>query len=139
MTYAIQQWAYVFEQVARFPPGQRVEYLRSMLCHPLEAGAQVSVGWPVGQTADYRFPPDSSCRGLHVHEYATMWVVHLDQVHPECDMGEHLRRDAPAAWCVGGAVLGAALGAAMSKQEGGALAGAGLGLLAAALFLPRTR
>ncbi len=25
------------------------------------------------------------------------WEAHLDQVHPECDLLGHLRRDAPAA------------------------------------------
>ena len=137
MTFAIRQWASVYEYVARFPSGQRVEYPRASIAHPREAGAVVSAGWPVGQSADYRFPPDSWCRGLHVQEYPGKWVVHLDRVHPACDLGEHARLDAPAAWCIGGAVLGAAFGAAMSKKGEGALAGAGLGLLAAALLLPR--
>ena len=139
MTDAIDQWTNVFDFVSRLPAGQRIEYPKEHLVHPREAGAEISAGWPVGQSADYRFPPDSLCRGLHVHEFPNRWVVHLDQVHPHCNLGEHARQDAPEAWLLGGAVLGAALGGAMSKKGGGALAGAGLGLLAAALLLPRDR
>jgi hypothetical protein len=32
-----------------------------------------------------------------VQAFADRWEVHLDQVHPECDLLGHLRRDAPAA------------------------------------------
>jgi hypothetical protein len=135
MIEAVEQWAWVYRFVAAQGDGVRVEYPRRSLPHPREAGAEVSVGWPAGQIADYRFPPDSDCQGLHVHEFADRWIVHIDQVHPECDLGEHIRRDAPAVAYLGGAMAGAALGAAVSKKSGGALVGAGLGLLVAALLI----
>jgi len=131
-----QQWLVVLHHLRREPAGESLAFDKDSIGHPREAGGRISVGWPVGQVADYRFPPDSACRGLHVHEHADRWVAHLDRVHPDCDAGEHLRRDAPGALLSGGAVLGAVLGAAMTKKGGGALAGAGLGLLAAALLIP---
>lgn len=130
-----QQWLAVLDYLRDAPAGESLAFDKATIAHPREAGAHVSVGWPTGQLADYRFPPDSACRGLHVHEHPDRWVAHLDRVHPDCDVGEHLRRDAHGALLCGGAVLGAVLGGTMTKKGSGALAGAGLGLLAAALLI----
>jgi len=124
-------WAGVAQQLEGLAEGARLAFAKPALPHPREAGALVSVGLPVGQVADFRFAPDSACRGMHVQEYQDRWVVHMDQVHPWCDVLEHLRRDAPNAWCASGAVLGAAVGAALGRSSGAALAGAGIGLLIA--------
>lgn len=71
---------------------------------------------------------------MHVHELADYWHVHLDRVHPACSLVDHARQDAPQSLFIGGAVLGGILGAAMSNKRGGAVAGAGLGLVVAALL-----
>jgi hypothetical protein len=128
---SILMWAQVAHRLRASAPGTRIAYAKRVLPHPRQAGAHVSVGLPVGQHSDYRFSPDGNCRGLHVHEYADRWVVHLDQVHPDCDVVEHLRRDAPGTWCLAGAAIGAAAGAALGKNGGAVLAGAGIGLLLA--------
>ena len=124
-------WAQVARRLVASAPGVSLAYAKSVLPHPRQAGAQVSVGLPAGQVADYRFAPDSGCRGVHVLDYSDRWIVHLDQVHPDCDVVEHLRRDAPGIWHLGGTVLGAAAGAALGKNSGAVLAGAGIGLLLA--------
>ena len=124
-------WAQVARRLVASAPGVSLAYAKSVLPHPRQAGARVSVGLPAGQVADYRFAPDGDCRGMHVHEYPDRWVVHLDQVHPECDVVEHLRLDAPGTWCLSGAILGAAAGAALGKNSGAVLVGAGIGLLLA--------
>lgn len=128
---SILMWNRVAQRLLASAPGTRLVYAKHVLPHPRQAGALVSVGLPAGQAADYRFAPDGNCRGVHVLEYPDRWVVHLDQVHPECHVVEHVRRDAPGAWCLGGAALGAAAGAALGKETGAALAGAGIGLLLA--------
>jgi hypothetical protein len=124
-------WAQVARRLLASASGTRLAYAKHILPHPRQAGARVSVGLPAGQVADYRFAPDSDCQGVHVLEYPDRWVVHLDQIHPDCDVLEHLRRDAPGTWCLGGTVLGAAAGAALGKNAGSVLAGAGIGLLLA--------
>ncbi len=135
---SFRAWTTVYDEVSAHEPGTRVRYPKSWLPHPREAGAHVSVGIPVGQQGDYRFAPDASCRGLHVQDFGDDWIVHLDRVHPACDVVEHVRRDAPKAWVAGGAGVGAALGLAVSggKKEGLFL-GAALGLLTAALTVPK--
>ncbi len=128
---AKRRWALAARHVRGFSPGTYVRFPKHALPNPREAGARVSVGLPVGQLADYRFPPDRGCTGIHVHEHHDHWAVHLDRVHPDCDVIEHVRRDAPDMWCLSGAVLGAMACASLSKHPSAALVGAGVGLLLA--------
>lgn len=132
-THAKFMWASIRNQMALVPAGTFIRYPKTSLPHPREAGAVPSFGLPVGQSADFRFPPDEACRGVHVHEYPDAWVVHVDRVHPACDAAEHVRVDAPQAWAVGGAALGGLLGAALSKKPEGFVVGTALGLLLGAL------
>ena len=124
-------WTQVARRLVASAPGTRFAYAKHTLPHPRQAGAHVSIGLPAGQVGDYRFEPDGNCRGMHVLEYPDRWVAYLDQVHPDCNVVEHLRRDAPGTWCLGGAVLGAAAAATLGKNGGAVLAGAGIGLLLA--------
>lgn len=119
--------------------GVRLRYPKASLPHPREAGARPSIGLPVGQTADYRFPPDHECRGLHVQEFSDHWLVHLDRVHPACDLMEHLRQDAPIAWTSTGAFLGGLVGLLIGRTKDAFLAGAGVGALVAANALEKAR
>jgi hypothetical protein len=134
---ALQVWSRIGQLVSSKPARTRVRLPKAAVPHPREAGATISVGWPVledgrVQSADFRFPPDGTCRGLHVQEYAGCWIVHVDQVHPSCDFVGHVREDHPLGWHLGGATLGAAFGAAVGRSGGAALLGAGLGILIAA-------
>lgn len=117
-------------------PGVVFEFSKFGLPHPADAGAVASVGWPVGQSADYRFAASAVCSGVHVQDFGQVWRVHRDAVHPDCGVIEHVRQDAAPAWLLGGACAGAALGAVASKNAGAAVAGAFLGALLAAALLP---
>lgn len=113
-------------------PGRSLIVDRSVVPHPHDAGAYPSVGWPVGQDEDYRFPPEHGCRGVHVQAFGREWVIHVDRVHPTCDPIEHLRQDAPAAWLVGAGALGAIFGVALGRTFAATLAGVAVGVLAGA-------
>ncbi len=62
---------------------------------PADAGATKSLGLPVGQYSDWRFPPRPDGAGLHVHEFPDRYEAHLDQVHPQASTVRHLMRDTP--------------------------------------------
>ncbi len=90
-------WNDVHDELARRPPRTVFPLARGALPDPRALGARESIGLPRGQRGDLRFPPDAACRGLHVQAFPDRWEAHLDQVHPECDLLGHLRRDAPTA------------------------------------------
>ena len=90
-------WDDVHDELARRSPRTVLTLARGALPDPRTLGARESIGLPRGQGADLRFPSDATCRGLHVHAFPDRWEAHLDQVHPECDLLGHLRRDAPTA------------------------------------------
>lgn len=112
-----------------------VEIDKTLIVHPGVVGAVRSHGWPRGQLADWRFPPDSDCRGLHVHEFELVYRAHVDEVHPECSLVEHIRRDVAPLWLVTGTTAGAIVGA-LANRPG---TGAALGLTLAMISLPRSR
>ena len=126
-------WESIRFQLQHYPVGARLSFPKDALPNPRQAGARVSVGLPVGQIADFRFDPDSSCASMHVQEYSDRWIAHIDTTHPDCGIIEHIRKDAPGAWCFGGAALGAAIGAALSRRGDAILAGASIGFLIALL------
>lgn len=127
-------WSSVRRQILAMPIGTVAQYAKAVAPHPRDAGARLSLGWPAGQLADYRFDPEHDCSGMHVHEFATHWAVHIDRVHPSCSLIEHARQDKPESLYWGGAVLGGLVGAALGGKRDSALAGAALGLLAAAVI-----
>ena len=126
-------WCVVRSQLELLPAGTVRRYRKALISHPRDAGAVLSLGWPVGQLADYRFAPEPDCRGMHVQDVGDHWAARLDRVHPDCNLLEHARQDAPQALFVGGALLGGLVAAAISSKREATLAGAGLGLLLAAI------
>lgn len=131
---AIRFWHGVRSELLQLPIGTVAHYTKAGAPHPRDAGARLSMGWPVGQITDYRFDPEHDCSGMHVHELVTHWAVHIDRVHPACDLIEHVRRDKPDSLYWGGAVVGGLVGAALGGKRDSALAGAAFGLLAAAVI-----
>lgn len=101
--------------------------------HPRDAGAVSAVGMPRGQSEDWRFPPDDLCRGVHVQRFGTLWLVHVDKVHPDCSLIGHARMDAPALYVGAGAGIGLLAGLAL----GNATAGVIIGSVLAGATLPR--
>jgi hypothetical protein len=106
---------------------------KGALPDPATAGANRSLGLPVGQTSDWRFPPDAACQGLHVQDFGDCWHVHLDIVHPTCDLLGHLRADAPRFGAYATLTGLGALAGGVYKGGKGAILGATAGILTALL------
>ena len=137
-SFAISQWRDVVGQVEFEPAGRRFVVEKFLIAHPRDAGAYLSVGWPAGQDEDYRFPPEHDCRGVHVQSVGPHWIFHVDRVHPECSLWEHLRRDVPVGGQIAGAgALGAMVGAALGRTAASTVAGTLLGLALGALLAGR--
>ena len=93
------------------------------IAHPRSSGAKKSVGLPKGQSSDWRFPPEFDCAGMHAREYIDRWDVHVDSVHPECSIADHIRTDAPAVWLAGGTAIGLGVGFLFGHPVIGSIAG----------------
>ena len=134
-TFATLQWRDLVGQAGIDAPGHRFAIEKALIAHPRDAGAYLSVGWPTGQDEDYRFPPEHECRGVHVQGIGSHWVFHVDRVHPECGLFEHVRRDVPVGAQIAGAgALGAMVGAALGRSAASAVAGTLIGLALGALL-----
>lgn len=103
------------------------------LPHPLDSGGERSVGWPVGQHADYRFAATREHPGVHVQDFGHVWRAQRDRSSADIVVGA--TNDAKPGVLLGGAALGAAIAAIASKNPNAALAGALLGALAALAFM----
>lgn len=88
---------------------------------------------PEGQDADYRLVLLGGA-GFHVRDFTTHYDAHIDQVHPDVNPVEHLRRDAPRAFIASGVALGALVGRGVGTSKEATLAGAAIGGLFAALL-----
>jgi hypothetical protein len=108
----MRSWSQVEAELRASSPGTRIIVGKSEIETPAQAGATRSIGLPSGQLSDWRFPPSAGCRSVHVQEFPTTYLAHLDEVDPGCAPVQHLLVDAPivAALGVGGAVLGAMVG-----------------------------
>jgi hypothetical protein len=88
----------------------------------------LSVGLPVGQQADYRMSYPG-CGGLHVRDFGTHYVAHLDRANPACNPIGHILEDVPdvAAGVALGALVGLLLGRSKEATVAGAVVGAAIG------------
>jgi hypothetical protein len=102
--------------------------------HPLDAGAHRTSTWPVGQLADYTFAGPSDEAPMVVREYHDRFEVFLEGVRLTTTAAKAAQNNPTAAMYLGGALLGGAIGTSVSNRREGALVGAGLGLLFAALL-----
>jgi hypothetical protein len=128
-------WNWVLDTLRAERPGTVLRVAKRLLPHPVAAGAVVSLGLPMGQSADYRFAlPD--CTGLHARDFGTHYEVHIDRIDPSCGIAEHLRQDAPATYVAGAAALGVLFGILLGRSKDAAVSGAGLGALFGVLTLP---
>lgn len=125
-------WKSVAVALRSGPPPACVRVPAWQVEHPTAAGMTRSVGLPLGQVADWRWP-HPNCHGLHVREYVGYYTVHVDQVNPRCDLPGHITVDAPLVG--GGAALGALVGLVIGESAGammiGALIGGAMGAAAA--------
>jgi hypothetical protein len=133
-TPAISSWGDVIIVLCGQPTGSIVRVPKGPLPHPKVFGMEVSLGFPVGQMADYRKRLEGGA-GFHIRDFGTHYEAHMDAVHPSVDFLEHLRKDAPGTFVSGGAALGALLGTAIGRSQNAALLGAAVGAVVGALAL----
>lgn len=96
---------------------------KARIASPGTQGATRSLGLPVGQHADWRWPrKDGGC--LHVRDMGDHYEAHLDRVDPGRDMLGHLRADEPVTWTL---LLGAT-GWLLGAFQGAPWKGAGVGI-----------
>jgi Glycine zipper len=101
--------------------------------HPRDAGARPTVTWPVGQLADYALELEAGSAPLLIREFDNRFeavVAGMQLAEQAVALAELNPR---AAMYMGGALMGAVIGTAMTNKREGALVGAGVGLLIAAL------
>lgn len=130
-------WSEVAAALAVKPPGATIQIDKATINPPAEAGAVRSPGLPRGEDVGWRFPPSITCQGLHVREYAAVYVAHLDRVHPDCDLVEHVAQDAPE--LVAGAVIGGFVGLVLAGKSSRILGTALGGLVGVATVVFATR
>lgn len=127
-------WQSVARQMRLETTPSRWTWNKRDMPHPREAGARSSASLLVGQLADYRFGPETGCHGLHIQEFSDHWVAWLDSSHEAANPFANMATDSDATIWLGCGLAGAAAGAALGKKGGAILAGAGIGLLVAALL-----
>ena len=119
-------WNSIALAVLPKPLGSKWRVEKHLVPHPLDAGLRMSIGLPAGQIADYRLRlPD--CRGLHVQDFSTHYLVHIDRTDPGCDLVQHLVSDTPGTYLASAALVGGLLGALLGRSDKSMLAGALLG------------
>lgn len=133
-TINVSAWADVIMFLAKNPVGSVLRLPKGILPHPKTFGMTTSVGLPEGQRADYRKQLARGA-GFHVKDFGTHYEAHLDRVHPDVNLVEHLRVDAPGTFVAGGAALGALAGLALGGSKDDVLVGAALGGLLSAIAI----
>jgi len=126
-------WGGVVQVLQQYAPRTVCRVEKGVLPHPCAAGMKASIGMPEGQTADYRLVLLGGA-GFHVKDFGSHYEAHIDEVHPDVNAIEHLRRDAPGVFIASGAALGAVIGRSVGTSKEATLAGAALGGLFAALL-----
>lgn len=124
-------WADVRNRLAE---GSTASVPKKMFPHPIDAGAHRTSTWPVGQRADFAIPGPTGEAPMVVQEYDDRFEAFLDGVRLTRTAGTAAEANPSAAMMIGGALFGGAIGASVSNRREGALVGAGLGLLFAALL-----
>ena len=107
---------------------------KALFPHPRDAGARPTATWPAGQIAEYAIDDPSGNAPLVVQEYGEHFEAFIDGVQLTARAARVADENPTAAMYLGGALLGGAVAAALSNKREGALVGAGLGLLFAALL-----
>lgn len=128
-TQSLQAWRSVRRQIS---PGERVTIPKGLqFPHPRDAGARPTVSWPVGQLADYALEFELGGAPLLVQEFTDRFEVVLAGVELTGRLLALIQANPEAAAGVGGALIGAALGATLTRKSEGTMLGASIGALAA--------
>ena len=133
MTHTVSTWNGVVRVLRGYPPRTAMHISKGILPHPRTFGMTGSIGMPEGQLADFRRVLANG-QGLHVKDFGSHYEAHIDEVHPDVNAIEHLRRDAPGVFIAGGTALGAVIGKSVGTTANATLLGAAIGGLVAALL-----
>jgi hypothetical protein len=101
--------------------------------HPREAGAHPTATWPVGQLADYAIEFERGAAPLLVREFTDRYEAFIAGAQLTAQIVALAESNPGVALFLGGALVGAALGAGLSNSRQGVILGAGLGILTAAI------
>lgn len=130
---SLQAWGQVLQQAVATGAVVRIPK-QIPFPHPREAGAHPTTTWPVGQLADYAIEFELSAVPLVVREFADRYEAFITSVQTSAQIIALAESNPGLAVFLGGALLGAAIGAALSNSRQGVLVGAGVGVLAAAIL-----
>ena len=100
---------------------------------PREAGARTTISWPVGHLADYALELELGAAPLLIREFVDRYEAVLAGVALAERTLALVEANPTAALCLGGALVGAAVGTALTRKPDGAILGAGLGTVVALL------
>lgn len=129
-----QDWLAVWRAINEAGANAAASIPKEKISHPRDAGARPTATWPVGQLADHALDGRPSETPLVIREFNDRYEAFLDGARL-VNMAATAAEDSPmAAMYVGGALLGGAIGTSVTNKREGALLGAGLGLLFAALM-----
>lgn len=130
---SLRAWGHVHQQV--LATGGVIRIPKEIpFPHPREAGAHSTTTWPVGQLADYAIDFELGVVPLVVREFADRYEAFISGVQFSAQVIALAESNPGLAMLLGGALLGAAVGAALSNSRQGVLVGAGVGVLAAAIL-----
>ncbi len=102
--------------------------------HPLDAGAQRTSTWPVGQVADFSIPGRPGQAPVVVREHDDRFDAFLEGACLTKAAVDAAEANPTMAMYMGGALFGGAVGASITNRREGTLVGAGLGLLFAVML-----
>lgn len=133
---SLQAWRTVHSALST---GKRALTIRKGLPfpHPREAGAQITTTWPVGQIADFVLQFEAGVSPLFIREFEDRYEAFIAGVQLTQQILSLVEANPRAAVFVGSALLGAAIGTAISRDRAGAILGLGVGLLVAQVLQSR--
>jgi hypothetical protein len=107
---------------------------RGRIPHPRDAGARLTVTWPVGQLADYALDGDPGHAPLTIREFPDRWEAFVMAPTLVPNVVALIERNPRAGLYLGSALLGGWVGTSVSSSKESMALGIGLGLLVAALL-----
>jgi hypothetical protein len=102
--------------------------------HPRDAGAQVTTTWPIGQVADFVLQLEAGVSPLLIREFEDRYEAFIAGVQLGQKILRLVEANPDAALYVGSALLGTAIGTAITRDRTGAIVGLGIGLLVARIL-----
>ena len=107
---------------------------RGRIAHPRDAGARLTVTWPVGQHADYVLDGHPGQAPLTIREFPDRWEAFVMPPTLVPDVVALIERNPRAGLYLGSALLGGWVGTSVSSSKESMALGIGLGLLIATLL-----